>query len=216
MDYKHWSASAKKLPWLAAAFAVVAILVNRNVAVVVVPAALGVFVAIFALLRRRLSIGQFLMSGWLAIALFFANLSAMVIAIARRDGLLDSSQIVWMALFAVVGLTPIATVYSSNVWKPRLRHLQMDITGPQCAKEVFFSHWVDRAQARFWASPAALSAMSGVAIFGSWVGHQYGESVRAMVVLSVLILGWVFLVGSGVAQLWHARRYREVLMIQLV
>ena len=215
MDYKYWSASAKKLPWLAAAFAAVAILASRNVAVIVAPAALGVFISTMLLLRRRLSIGQFLMSGWLALVCFLTCLSAMVIAIAGREGLLDWRS-GWWALCAVVGLSPLATVYSSNAWKPRLQNLQMRITGPSCAKDVFFNHWIDPAQARFWTSPAALSAMSGVAIFGSWVGYHYGDGARAAGVISVLILAWIFLIASGVAQLWHARSYREVLMIQLV
>jgi hypothetical protein len=216
MQYERWMGSVKALPWLTTLIGVGAILFDRNIAVVVVPSALGVFVATTMLVRSRLSIGLFLVLGWLSVACLLACASAMAIVLARHEGVLDTSRIGWMTLAAVFVLVAVARVYPSKVWELRLKSLKSEIAGPECTKVFFFSRWTGPSQIRFWSSPFALAAMSGVSILGAWLGYQYGDGLRAALVFGAISLAWIFLIGSGVAQLMHVRDYREIFSIRLI
>lgn len=216
MEYDRWLASVKSLPWIAVLIGIGAILFERKIAVIVIPSAIGVLVATTMIARSRMSIGKFLLLGWLAVAGLLTCASSMALVLARHEGVLTTSNIGWIALPAVLGLVAVTTVHSSRVWARRLQLLKAELGGPECTKVFFFARWTEPSQTRFWASPYALAAMSGVAIFGSWVGYQYGDGFRAALVIGVISLAWIFLFGSGMAQLLLVRDYREIMSVRLV
>ena len=216
MEYAHWIRSARKFPWLALLLGASAIAFDRSVAAVVVVSVAGIFLAMPLAIRSGTSIGRFFGFGWLMIACFLLCLGALVIAIARFEGTLSKFRVDWITLLAVPVLIGLAARYSMDVWRQRFTNLQREITSPSCPFTFFFEHLGGSSSLSFWASPFALAAMTGLAMLGSWLGYVQGDGAQAALVASVVALAWIFLLGSGIAQILLAPRYKRILSVRLV